>query len=131
MRHKVIFRVEYCWFELKIFLLVDYGSVNTSVRMHHMDVDEKHRKKARWKLHECYALFWTNPRSDTPQTYLLTKHPIFVSASNLTELDTRSMTQRSIIEGFRGGVVGHEPRLESCWTMLVIRLFCAMWVWWA
>ena len=35
---------------------------------------------------------------------------IFVSASHQTELDTRSMTRKSIIVGIRGGKVGHEPR---------------------
>ena len=28
-------------------------------------------------------------------------------------------------------MVGHEPRLEPCWTMLVIGPLCAMWAWWA
>ena len=29
------------------------------------------------------------------------------------------------------GKVGHDPRLESCWTMLVISQLSAMWAWWA
>ena len=29
------------------------------------------------------------------------------------------------------GKVGNEPMLEPCWTLLVIGLLSAMWVWWA
>ena len=50
---------------------------------------------------------------------LLTKifpYWIFVSASHQTRLDTCSMTCRGLGEG----KVGHEPRLEPCWTMLLI-----------
>ena len=40
------------------------------------------------------------------------------------------MTRRSIIEGLGEGKVGHEPRLEPCWSLLVIGLLSAMWACW-
>ena len=33
--------------------------------------------------------------------------------------------------GFGEGKVKHKPRLEPCWTMLVIGPLSAIWAWWA
>ena len=54
---------------------------------------------------------------------------ILVAASHQTGLDTRSMTRRPILVRIKGeGKVGHEPRLEPCWSMLLIDPLKAMWV---
>ena len=50
---------------------------------------------------------------------------------SLTRLDTRSKARRPIKVGIKGRVkVGNEPRLEPCWSMLLIGSLGAMWVWW-
>ena len=52
---------------------------------------------------------------------------IFVSASHQTGIDTRSITPTVDYSGDLGeGKVGHELRLELCWTMLVNGPFSAM-----
>ena len=52
---------------------------------------------------------------------------LFVAASHQTRLDTRSKARRPIkVEG----KVGNEPRLEPCWSMLLIGSLNAMWPWW-
>ena len=50
----------------------------------------------------------------------LSPGPVFVSASHQTSLDKRSVTQKSIYSGGYGSRVRFEPRLEPCWTVLVI-----------
>ena len=76
--------------------------------------------------HECQTVCWkVSAQSRIWSSWYLSLFPT-------RQDDTRSMTRRSIIVGFRGGKkVGHEPRLEPCWTVLVIDPLSAMWAWWA
>ena len=56
---------------------------------------------------------------------------LFVAASHQTRLDTRSKARRPIKVGIKvGGKVGNEPRLEPCWSVLLIGSLSAMWAWW-
>ena len=55
------------------------------------------------------------------------KYNLFVAASHQTRLDTMPGLKLGLGEG----KVGHEPKLVSCWSMLVIDPLSAMWAWWA
>ena len=73
------------------------------------------------KLNGNCALFWTNPWSNTSQNSGCTATwLIFVTASHVTELDTRSMTRRLIIVGVSGREWSGTSRRSSptglCWS---------------
>ena len=52
---------------------------------------------------------------------------LFVAASHQTGLDTRSKARRLIKVGIKWKM-GNEPRLEPCWSMLLIDPLSAMWI---
>ena len=58
---------------------------------------------------------------------LCLKDPQIWNASHHTGLDTRPMTQMSILAGVWGRRSRARAELESCWTMLVIDSHSAMW----
>ena len=56
---------------------------------------------------------------------------LFVAASHQTRLDTWSKVRRLIKVEIKGrGKVGNEPRLEPCWSTLLIGSLGTMWAWW-
>ena len=56
---------------------------------------------------------------------------LFVAASHQTGTDIRSKARRPIKVGIKGrGRSENEPRLELCWSMLLIDSLGAMWAWW-
>ena len=77
------------------------------------------------------TLFSQNYPDDPLSETLVEYFCLFVAASHQTRLDTRSKARKPIKVGIkRRGEVGNEPRLESCWSMLLIGSLGAMWAWW-